>query len=97
MKLSSITAALGINKTAKAAKTIANNATVVTKPAPKKASGAEVLAAQNKAMIKMENPRSLKATSGFDGNNEAAGGRPRTRASLDTFFDYGFDMGSFLG
>lgn len=71
MKLSSIKAALGINKTANVAKTVANKAAVVTKPAAKKASGAEALAAQNKAMIKMENPRSLKATSGI---NEGAGG-----------------------
>ena len=76
MKLSSITAALGINKTAKTAKTVAQKAVAVTKPATKKASGAEALAAQNKAMIKMENPRSLKATSGAvkPGEGEGLGG-----------------------
>ena len=92
MKLSSITAALGINKTAKTAKTVAQKAVAVTKPAAKKASGAEALAAQNKAMIKMENPRSLKATSG-------AGREPGFGAGGDDFalFDNGaINNGTFF-
>lgn len=65
-KVQQILGAMGIKSPSKAKQAAKATAAVVSKPAAKvEAKGAEALAAQNKAMIKMENPRSLKATSGY--------------------------------
>ena len=78
IKVNSIKSALNI-KTAQATKSVAKKgAAVATKPAMKNANGAEALAAQNKAMIKMENPNKLKATS-----SSGAGGGDEWYESLE--------------
>lgn len=71
-KVNSIMAAMGIKKAPKTAAVVKNTVKTATKPAMKEAKGAEILAAQNKAHIKMANPKSAKATSA--GGDGGAGG-----------------------
>ena len=86
MKLNKLFAAVGINKPSQAVKAAKSTVAAVAAEAPK-ASAADAMENQGRAMlkkyvkpkmqeIKMENPRSLKATSGsFDhGPSEPSGG-----------------------
>lgn len=73
MKLNKLFAAVGINKPSQAVKTAKSAAAVVAKEAPK-ASAADAMASQGKAMVNMSevkyaNAKSQKATSDSWGGN----------------------------
>lgn len=99
MKLSSLKNVFGI-KSAEVAMPVAKKTAVsVTKPVAKQASGAEALANQGRAMvrrpyqkpevevIKMEDPKSLRAAS-----NSMWGGEPGMSPSMEEDFGYYMDM-----
>ena len=72
--INSLKMAMGITKAP--AKTVAKEVSkVASKPAAKvEAKAADAMEAQGRAMVKMENPKSLRATSGAGGNGGAGGG-----------------------